>query len=77
MKKNINMETVFIILGVLLIISLIIYTNRLRSQIGYLDCNCPVCGSEEVGDFGEDSLNQSFGIKGYCFDCGTEFYVEK
>ena len=77
MKKNINKETVFIILGVLLIIGLAIYKNHLRSKIGYLDINCPVCGSEEVGDFGEDPLNPSLGTKGHCFDCGTEFYVEK
>ena len=77
MEKNINKETVFIILGVLLIISLAIYTNHLRSKIGYLDCNCPVCSSEEVGNFGEEPLNQSLGTKGHCFDCGAEFYVEK
>ena len=77
MKKNINKETVFIILGVLLIIGLAIYKNHLRSKIDYLDCNCPVCGSEEVGDFGEDSLNTSLGTKGHCFDCRMEFYVEK
>ena len=77
MKKNINKETVFIVLGVLLIASLTIYTHHLRSKIDYLDCNCPVCGSEEVVDFGEDHLNQSLGTKGHCFDCGTEFYVEK
>ena len=77
MKKNINKETVFIIFGLLLIVTLSIYKNHLRSQISYLDCNCPVCGSEEVGDFGEDPLNISLGTKGHCFDCGTEFYVEK
>ena len=77
MKKNINKETVFIVFGVLLIVAFAIYTNHLRSKIDYLDCNCPVCGSEEVGDFGEDHLNQSLGTKGHCFDCGTEFYVEK
>ena len=43
MKKNINKETVFIVLGVLLIATFI-YTNHLRSKIGYLDINCPVCG---------------------------------
>ena len=77
MKKNINKETVFIVFGISLIVALCIYTNLLRSKIGYLDCNCPVCSSEEVGDFGEESLNQSLGTKGHCFDCGTEFYVEK
>ena len=77
MKKNINKETFFIILGVSLIFGLCIYTNHLRSKVDYLDCNCPVCGSEEVGDFGEDSLNTSLGTKGHCFDCGMEFYVEK
>ena len=77
MKMNINKETVFIVLGVLLIITICIYINHLRSNVGYLDCNCPVCGSEEVGDFGEDSLNQSLGTKGHCFGCGAEFYVEK
>ena len=77
MKKNINKETVFIVLGVLLIVTFCIYTNHLRSKVDYLDCNCPVCSSEEVGDFGEDSLNTSLGTKGHCFDCGMEFYVEK
>ena len=77
MKKNINKERVFIIFGLLLIVTLSIYKNHLRSNIDYLDCNCPVCGSEEVGDFGEDPLNISLGTKGHCFDCGTEFYVEK
>lgn len=77
MKKNINKGTVFIIFGLLLIVTLSIYKNHLRSNIDYLDCNCPVCGSEEVGDFGEEPLNISLGTKGHCFDCGTEFYVEK
>lgn len=77
MKKNINKETVFIVLGVLLIATFCIYTNHLRSKVDYLDCNCPVCGSEEVGDFGEGHLNQSLGTKGHCFDCEAEFYVEK
>ena len=77
MKKNINKGIVFIIFGLLLIVTLSIYKNHLRSEIDYLDCNCPVCGSEEVGDFGEEPLNISLGTKGHCFDCGTEFYVEK
>ena len=44
MKKNINKETVFIVLGVLLIATFCIYTTHPRSKVDYLDCNCPVCG---------------------------------
>lgn len=77
MKKYINKETCFIAFNLLLIISLAFYTNHLRSQTGYMNINCPVCGSEEVGDFGEDPLNTSLGTQGHCFDCGTEFFVGK
>ena len=77
MKKYINKETVSVFFGLLVIIALLIYANHLRSQIDYLDIECPVCGSAEVGNFGEDPLKPSLGTKGHCFDCGTEFYVEK
>ena len=77
MKKYINKETVSVFFGLLVIISLLIYASHLRSQIDYLDIECPVCGSCEVGNFGEDPINVSLGTKGHCFDCGTEFYVEK
>ena len=77
MKKNINKETGFVILSILFIFTFSIYMNHLHSKIDYLNTNCPVCSSQEVGDFGEDHLNTNLGTKAHCFDCGTDFYVKK
>lgn len=46
-----------------------------KSKVKYLDVPCMNCGSDEVGDFGEDFHHAGW-HKGHCFDCGLEFYVE-
>ena len=54
---------------ILVIIVAAIHINRLRTNINYVDFDCPKCGSNEVLDLGE-------GIDGMtrakCADCGVE-----
>lgn len=42
-----------------------------KAQIAYADYSCPVCGSDEVLDYGETA----HGRHAQCFDCKTEFYT--
>ena len=43
--------------------------NRLRSNINYVDFDCPKCGSNEVLDLGQDIDGMT---KAKCADCGVE-----
>jgi len=47
------------------------WAHSLKAQVAYADIDCPVCGSDEVLDFGESELGQ----KCHCYDCKTEFYI--
>lgn len=70
MKKNI---IIYIALVAAIIIGLL-YIGHLRSQVGYVDEDCPFCGSCEVLDFGTDNDGNQ---RAYCFDCSTEFAIIK
>ena len=54
---------------ILVIIDSAIHINHLRSNIGYVDFDCPKCGSCEVLDPGEDIDGMT---KSKCVDCGVE-----
>ena len=54
---------------ILVIIVAAVHINRLRSNIDYVDFDCPECGSSEVLDLGEDIDGMS---KAKCADCGVE-----
>ena len=54
---------------ILVIIASAIHINHLRSNIGYVDFDCPKCGSNEVLDLGEDIDGMT---KAKCADCGVE-----
>ena len=54
---------------ILVIIASAIHINHLRSNIGYVDFDCPKCGSCEVLDLGEDIDGMT---KAKCADCGVE-----
>ena len=54
---------------ILVVIVAAVHINHLRSNIGYVDFDCPVCGSDEVLDLGEDIDGMT---KSKCADCGVE-----
>lgn len=54
---------------ILVVITSAIYINHLRSNIDYVDFDCPRCGSCEVLDLGEDIDGMT---KAKCADCGVE-----
>ena len=54
---------------ILVIIASAIHINHLRSNIGYVDFDCPRCGSCEVLDLDEDIDGMT---KAKCADCGVE-----
>ena len=68
MKKNILHITILllaIILGGILI-------NHERSQVRYVNTDCPYCGSSEVLDFG---LTDGGDQRAHCFDCKQEYNI--
>ena len=54
---------------ILVIIVAAIHINRLRTNINYVDFDCPKCGSNEVLDLGEGIDGM---IRAKCADCGVE-----
>ena len=66
MKRNILPITLIllaIILGGIVI-------NHQRSQVSYIDTDCPYCSSSEVLDFG---LNDNGEQQAYCYSCKQEY----
>ena len=51
---------------VLVIIVVAVHINHLRNNIGYVGFDCPVCGSNEVLDLGEDIDGTT---RAKCADC--------
>ena len=64
--KNDYLKLGFIILA---IIVGAIHINRLRSNINYVDFDCPKCGSNEVLNLGQDIDGMT---RAKCADCGVE-----
>ena len=64
--KNDYLKLGFIIL---VVIVGAIHINCLRSNINYVDFDCPKCGSNEVLDLGQDIDGMT---KAKCADCGVE-----
>lgn len=54
---------------ILAIIVAAVHINRLRSNIDYVDFDCPKCGSCEVLDLGHDIDGM---IRAKCAECGVE-----
>ena len=54
---------------VFVVIVAAIQINHLRSNIDYVDFDCPKCGSNEVLDLGQDIDGMT---KAKCADCGVE-----
>lgn len=54
---------------ILTVIVAAVHVNRLRSNIDYVDFDCPECGSSEVLDLGEDIDGMT---KAKCAGCGVE-----
>ena len=54
---------------ILVVIVVAVHINHLRSNIDYVDFECPQCGSCEVLDLGED-IDGMTAAK--CADCGVE-----
>lgn len=61
-----------IIILTALIISAAVYVGHLKSEINYADIDCPICGGDEVLDFGTDDSGAQ---KCHCADCGVEFIM--
>lgn len=74
MKKFIKSDMSRLVLLAILIVFSIIWCNRLKSQVAYVDIDCPMCGSDEVLDFGTDMNGWQ---KCHCADCKTEFTIEE
>ena len=53
---------------ILVVIVAAVHINHLRSNIGYVGFDCPVCGSNEVLDLGEDIDGTT---KAKCSVCGV------
>ena len=51
---------------ILIVIVAAVHVNRLRSNIDYVDFDCPECGSSEVLDLGEDIDGTT---RAKCADC--------
>ena len=64
MKKQLALLAALLILGT-------IWVRSIKAQVAYADTDCPVCGSNEVLDFGETDMGQHC----HCYDCGQEFYL--
>ena len=64
--KNDYLKLGFIIL---VVIVAAFHISRLRSNIDYVDFDCPKCGSNEVLDLGQDIDGLT---KAKCADCGVE-----
>lgn len=64
MKKQLALLAALLILGT-------IWVRSIKAQVAYADTDCPVCGSNEVLDFGETDKGQHC----HCYDCGQEFYL--
>ena len=70
MKTNIaKSDCLKLGLIILVIIVAAIHINHLRSNIDYVDFDCPQCGSCEVLDLGEDIDGMT---RAKCADCGVE-----
>ena len=54
---------------ILTVIVAAVHVNRLRSNIDYVDFDCPECGSSEVLDLGENIDGMT---KAKCAGCGVE-----
>ena len=55
--------------SILASIAAAVHSNRLRSNINYVDFDCPKCGSNEVLDLGHDIDGMT---RAKCADCGVE-----
>jgi transcription elongation factor Elf1 len=65
-------QKIFLAIAVVILFLLAGWVRSLKAQVAYTDFSCPVCGSDEVLDFGETER----GNHSQCFDCKTEFYTE-
>ena len=54
---------------ILTVIVAAVHVNRLRSNIDYVDFDCPKCGSNEVLNLGQDIDGLT---RAKCADCGVE-----
>lgn len=54
---------------ILTLVVVAVHISHLRSNIDYVDFDCPKCGSNEVLNFGEDIDGMT---KTKCADCGVE-----
>ena len=70
MKKKAT-KSDYLKLGFIILVVIVgaIHINRLRSNINYVDFDCPKCGSNEVLDLGQDIDGMT---KAKCADCGVE-----
>ena len=64
MKKQLALLAALLILGT-------IWVRSIKAQVAYADTDCPVCGSNEVLDFGETDKGQHC----HCYDCGQHVYL--
>lgn len=62
---------ILIAAGTVITTLLIGWVQHLKAQVSYADFNCPVCGSDDVLDFGETD----HGRHSQCYDCKAEFYT--
>ena len=66
-----NKDKILLAVVIVVIALLIGWVQQIKAQVAYADFNCPVCGSDEVLDFGETDHH---GRHSQCFNCKAEFY---
>jgi len=60
-----------IIILTALITAGLLWIKSEKAKVNYADFACPVCGSEEVLDFGDSARGQHYS----CYDCKADFYI--
>lgn len=65
------MKTTYLKLGlmILVLVAMVIYCNKQKSKVKYVNETCPVCFCDEILDFGQNE----YGQRCHCCDCGCEF----
>ena len=69
MKKNFTLISIVAVI----VIILSAWTSYLKSDIDYVDIDCPICGGCEVINFGDYDGETHC----HCADCDAEFYLSE
>ena len=71
MNKKLKIQ---IVLLVTIITVGIVVINHNKSMVNYMNEPCPICGYDEVLDFGYDNINGQ--EHGHCTNCKKDFFID-